>query len=206
MSNVALLQRLGLLIQKDFLDPEVCSSLLAGMRSADTKPVMVMSKSDQTLAAPRIDALQRITQQMTPPTFADCLIRKQLSALQPALEQHFDLTFSGYQDPLFYRYNPGGFFAAHQDCTDTPDAPAYLRDRRVSIVIFLNSPVQEPPERIEGTYCGGALNFYGLMNDPRYGFPLISEPGMLVAFRSHISHEVQRVTAGERYSIVSWFY
>lgn len=212
MSNVALLQRLGLFIQKDFLSSEICLSVLAGVRAADTEPVMVLSKSDQILVAPRVDELQRITQQMIPPAFADCVIRKQLSALRPVLEQHFDLTFSGYQDPLFYRYNPGGFFAAHQDCTDTPDAPAYLRDRRVSIIIFLNSPIflsspaQEPLERMEGTYCGGALTFYGLMNDPRYGFPLTSEPGMLVAFRSHISHEVQRVTAGERYSIVSWFY
>jgi len=206
MSNVALLQHLGLFIQKDFLSSEMCLSVLAGVRTADTEPVMVLSKSDQNLIAPRVDKLQRITQQMIPPAFADCVIRKQLSALQPTLEQHFNLTFSGYQNPLFYRYNPGGFFAVHQDCTDTPDAPAYLRDRRVSIVIFLNNPVQEPLKGVEGTYCGGALTFYGLMNDPRYGFPLTSEPGMLVAFQSHISHEVQRVTAGERYSVVSWFY
>lgn len=206
MSNVALLQQLGLLIQKDFLSPESCLSLLAEMRSTETAPVKVMSKRDQTLVAPAVDEQQRITQQIIPSASVECLIKEHLSALQPTLEQHFNLTFSGYQCPLFYRYNPGGFFAAHQDCSDTPDAPAYLRDRRVSIIIFLNRPALESEEIREGTYRGGALTFYGLMNDPRYGFPLTSESGMLVAFRSHISHEVQRVTAGERYSIVSWFY
>jgi SM-20-related protein len=34
---------------------------------------------------------------------------------------------------------------------------------------------------------------------------LIGEPGLLVAFRSDVLHEVEAVTHGERYSIVSWF-
>jgi predicted 2-oxoglutarate/Fe(II)-dependent dioxygenase YbiX len=29
---------------------------------------------------------------------------------------------------------------------------------------------------------------------------------MLLAFRSHVLHEVSVVTQGERYSIVSWFF
>jgi predicted 2-oxoglutarate/Fe(II)-dependent dioxygenase YbiX len=203
MSNVSLLQRLGLFVEKDFLSPARRSQLLIEMRSAPEAPVMVMSQSAELAIAPKIDERKRITQQLTPSKSTEHFIRHRLNTLKSTLEQHFQLTFRGYQKPLFYRYSPGGFFSIHQDCSDSPEAPDFLRDRRVSIVIFLNSMTEDLQAN---SYCGGALTFYGLMNDTRYGFPVANEAGMLVAFRSHLSHEVQRVTAGERYSIVSWFY
>jgi predicted 2-oxoglutarate/Fe(II)-dependent dioxygenase YbiX len=213
MSNLALLQRLGVFVQTDFLSPQLCEHLLRGMRSAETLPVKVVTvgatqpvptqpASTQTIATPTLDTQQRVTEQIHPSAAAECLIRERLFAIQPELERHFGMALDHYQDPLFYRYNPGGFFAAHRDCIDTPDAPDFLRQRRVSLIIFLNarSPVATPT-----TYSGGELTFYGLMSDPRYGFPIAGMPGMLVAFRSDICHEVQQVTAGERYTIVSWF-
>jgi predicted 2-oxoglutarate/Fe(II)-dependent dioxygenase YbiX len=204
MSNVALLQRLGLWIQPNFLSPQLCVHLLSEMRSAAAAPVLVMAKgTTHTLVTPQVDERQRITQQITPLPATDRLIKSRLSDLQPQLEQHFNLSLRGYQEPLFYRYYPGGFFNVHQDCSDAPDAPDFLRDRQISIILFLNRMTQSPQP---DSYCGGALAFYGLMSDSQYGFPLAGEAGMLVAFRSRISHEVQRVTVGERYSIVSWFY
>jgi predicted 2-oxoglutarate/Fe(II)-dependent dioxygenase YbiX len=218
MTNIALLQRLGLFVQNDFLSPQLCEHLLSGMRSAETAPVQVVTvgamsavepretqtatQATQTVAAPELDPHQRVTEQIQPSASSECLIRERLFAIQPALEQHFSLALNGYQDPLFYRYNPGGFFAAHRDCIDTPDAPDFLRSRRVSIIIFLN---EMSKESTPGSYGGGALTFYGLMNDPRYGFPITGTPGMLIAFRSDITHEVQKVTDGERYTVVSWF-
>jgi predicted 2-oxoglutarate/Fe(II)-dependent dioxygenase YbiX len=216
MSNIALLQRLGLFVQKDFLSTQLCEQMLNGIRSAETAPVMVVSvnalsvgtatrtqTAAQTAAASELDPHQRVTEQIKPSATLECLIRERLFAIQPTLEQHFSQPLKGYQDPLFYRYNPGGFFATHRDCIDTPDAPDFLRTRRISIIIFLNAMSKEPMSR---HYSGGALTFYGLMNDPRYGFPMTGTPGMLIAFRSDISHEVQMVTAGERYTVVSWFF
>jgi predicted 2-oxoglutarate/Fe(II)-dependent dioxygenase YbiX len=201
MSNIALLQRLGLFIQTDFLSDQLCTHLLDGMRSAVAEPVEVVTlgathpveptHSTLTLAHPAIDTQQRVTEQIQPSAASECLIRERLFTIQPAIEQHFSVVLNGYQDPLFYRYRPGGFFAPHQDCTDDPALPDFVRSRRISIIIFLN---------------GGALTFYGLMNDPRYGFPITGTPGMLIAFRSDVSHEVTKVLEGERYTVVSWFY
>jgi predicted 2-oxoglutarate/Fe(II)-dependent dioxygenase YbiX len=75
----------------------------------------------------------------------------------------------------------------------------------VSIVIFLSRESAQP---VPGAYCGGSLVFHDDDADPRQksrGFPLIGEPGLLVAFRSDTTHEVTPVTYGERYSIVCWY-
>jgi 2OG-Fe(II) oxygenase superfamily len=58
-------------------------------------------------------------------------------------------------------------------------------------------------------YSGGSLVFYGLMGESSgktVGLPLAGETGMLIAFPSDLVHAVSPVTAGERYTIVSWFY
>jgi predicted 2-oxoglutarate/Fe(II)-dependent dioxygenase YbiX len=58
-------------------------------------------------------------------------------------------------------------------------------------------------------YNGGKLILYGLIPTPdweHYGFPVTAETGLLIAFRSDIFHEVTPVTAGERFTIVSWFF
>jgi hypothetical protein len=50
--------------------------------------------------------------------------------------------------------------------------------------------------------------FYGVVDDPAwrsFGVALAPEPGLLVAFPSHVVHEVTPVTAGDRYTIVDWF-
>ncbi|HZC81508.1 MAG TPA: 2OG-Fe(II) oxygenase, partial [Nitrospiraceae bacterium] len=100
----------------------------------------------------------------------------------------------------------GDFYQVHNDGDNGADAPALTRERKVSVVIFLNSQAQQP---VDDTYGGGSLTFYGLIDDPRwltYGFPLSSEPGLLVAFRSNVLHQVLPVTYGKRYSIVSWLF
>ena len=81
----------------------------------------------------------------------------------------------------------------------------HLKRRRLSVVLFLN---RQAKEATPGGFCGGSLVFYGLINDPRakqIGFPLVAEPGLLIAFPSDLVHEVTPVTDGERYTVVSWF-
>jgi len=38
------------------------------------------------------------------------------------------------------------------------------------------------------------------------GLPLAGETGLLIAFPAHVVHSVSPVTAGERYTVVSWFF
>jgi SM-20-related protein len=130
-------------------------------------------------------------------------VAARLLALKPAAEKHFRLRLSGSRPPQFLVYRPGDFFRRHRDSSADPGAGEAATGRKVSAVAFLNGAEGE-----DG-YGGGALVFYGLLDDPRgeqVGFPLTPEAGLLVAFRSDVIHEVTPVTHGERCTVVSWFF
>lgn len=205
MATTEFFTRLGLFISKDFLEPQFCANYLTEANLATAAPALVLPKNNNTILTAQVCESQRKTEQLRISELTESFIRKRLLAIKPTLENYFDLRLSGCQKPLFYRYKKGSFFGAHQDSSDRPDAPNFLKERRVSVILFLNSKAIEPSP---GSYCGGNLAFR-LIDDPRwetYGFPFESEAGMLVAFRSNVWHEVKPVTDGERYTIVSWFF
>ena len=128
-----------------------------------------------------------------------------IGSLRADLAAHFKMPLRGHEGPTFLRYTPGGFYEPHVDRAgdDEPEISPSLR--RVSIVIFLNAMSAHPGP---SEYAGGALTFYGVVDDPAwrtFGFALEPEPGLLVAFPSHLVHEVTPVAAGDRYTIVDWF-
>ena len=134
------------------------------------------------------------------------LVKERLMALKAKLENHFNLSFDDCEKPQFLVYKKGGYFQPHKDGEDEPGKPEYIKRRQISIVVFLN---QESNKPAPDTYCGGALTFYGLIDDPKwkkYGFQLNGEAGLMVAFRSDLLHEVTTVTSGTRLAIVSWFF
>ena len=97
----------------------------------------------------------------------------------------------------------GGFYAPHTD--GTRDSHATIQHRRVSVVVFLNTESDQPAK---DCYGGGKLTFHGILNEAQWAncaFSLDPHPGLLVAFRSDLLHEVKRVTFGQRFTIVSWF-
>jgi predicted 2-oxoglutarate/Fe(II)-dependent dioxygenase YbiX len=132
------------------------------------------------------------------------LVKSHLEELKPKLEEHFQVPLTGYQGPQFLVYGPETFYKAHRDTR--PGAPPDILQRRVSVVIFLNAPGQNPAEEDYGG--GGALTFYGLLEGPvweRCSFSLESATGLLVAFRAGVLHEVKPVISGHRFAIVAWF-
>lgn len=204
MLSIDFLKRFGLFIYEDFLSAEFCSEFLSEARSTDVAPSIVLRKNATQSIKPTLDENLRKTEQIKVSVETESFVKDSLLAIKPMLEHHFDLVLTGCQKPLFYRYKEGGFFGAHQDRVNQPDAPDSVKNRRVSVIIFLNKRAEEPTS---GSYCGGTLAFYGLIDDPRwqsYGFPFTGEPGMLLAFRSDVWHEVKPVTYGERYTVVSW--
>ena len=72
--------------------------------------------------------------------------------------------------------------------------------RRISVTIFLNQESATPGAE---TYSGGSLVFSDWRTDAR--LTVAGEAGKLVAFPSETTHEVEPVTHGERYSIVTWY-
>jgi predicted 2-oxoglutarate/Fe(II)-dependent dioxygenase YbiX len=153
-----------------------------------------------------IDEMVRKTNRAKISAATKTIVQMRLLDLKPQLEQHFNVTLSGCESPQFLVYKSGYFYGPHRDGSADPDAPEYVRARRVSVVTFLNGDAAALGPH---GYSGGSLTLYGLIDDASwktYGFPLSGQPGLLVAFRADTIHEVTPITAGDRYSIVTWFF
>ncbi len=200
MPTAEFFTRLGLFVRKNFLEQELCTRCCREIdEAAQNKATIVRTNETEVL-----DETFRKVKWADVPATTVSLVEARLLALMPTLEQHFNVTLTGCEPLDFLTYQEGDFFQVHIDGGD--DAHHNHRDRKVSVVIFLNGQAQQPADH---TYCGGSLTFYGLIDDPRwltYGFPLNCEPGLLIAFRSDVLHQVLPVTYGKRYSIVSWLF
>ncbi|MDY7013462.1 MAG: 2OG-Fe(II) oxygenase [Cyanobacteriota bacterium] len=206
--KLSVFTRFGLLVVKNFFDAELCRRIREQVRStSDLRSGEVHNSEnwvvDETVCKTEYAGVSEST---------ELLVKRRLMALKPRLESHFSVELTACESVNFLFYRQGGFYGSHEDGFYVPhqdnnmpaDAPEVLKKRRVSIVIFLNQEAEEPhPD----CYGGGALVFYGLLKDPRWadwGFPISSETGLLIAFPSHLTHEVEPVTHGVRYTIVSW--
>jgi PKHD-type hydroxylase len=186
-------RRLGLYFRPDFLNVQSRSSLLEYSKLAAQEPARVFAGGTTAV----VDRAARNTWQVPLDEDADALADR-IGALCPDLARHFAEPLSGHEGPSLLRYQPGGFYEAHVDRAGEDETHIAPARRRVSIVIFINP----------GDYDGGALTLYGLIDDPAwktFGFAIEPSPGLLVAFPSHIVHEVTPVTAGDRFTIVDWF-
>ena len=183
-----------------FFKQDMCDQLRSSVASAQWKPARVEDGSNDAYLEKARKSRQHVI---------DTGMRKEVLsrfwAITPQLESHFKITLSECQQPRFLSYSVGGFFGRHEDTGDDPGLSQLVRARKVSAVVFLNSNGEEGPE----TYSGGALTFYGIFpDDPQLksrGFPLRPEEGLFIAFSSGVSHEVQPVTRGRRYSIVTFY-
>jgi predicted 2-oxoglutarate/Fe(II)-dependent dioxygenase YbiX len=193
--------RFGLYAQRDFLSPEVCSSLREEMRVASGGSATVIDGGDDA-----VDETHRRTKQAAVSEATKTLVRDTMLAGLPALGKHFERELVGAQPPQFLVYREGDFFRAHRDNSQKPDAPDYVSQRAVSAVVFINGEAPGDPDG----YSGGSLTFFGLMDDDAseesVGLPLAGETGLLIAFSPQLIHSVSPVTAGERYTVVTWFF
>lgn len=188
----------GLLIRRGFLEPALCEELRREMAASPGHPSLVAEH-----AADAVDENYRRTVSAEVSEATRSAVSGRLEQLRPAVANHFDTRLQGCQPPQFLRYGEGDYFRPHAD--HESEGADYVTERRVSAVVFLNG---ESEEAVAGSYSGGALTFFGLMDDPRgdaVGFPLLGDEGLLVAFPADLVHSVSPVTRGERYTIVSWF-
>jgi SM-20-related protein len=194
---------LGFFVIREFLEAQLCAKFRSEIRSVIHTPMRVV---EGDTFQEKVKESVRSTKHAEISAVPVSEVADRLLAMKPRLENHFDLALAGCEKPEFLVYNEGDFFLPHRDGDDNPSKPEYIKKRRVSAVIFLNHDAQETEAE---SYRGGALTFYGLIDDPPWGqcgFPLVSEVGLLIAFRSDIYHEVTPVTRGERYTIASWFF
>ena len=171
------------------------------MRAATAAPATVADEDGETV----VETSRRTKQAQVSATAAAPIETGLLDAL-PRLATHFGRRLGGMQAPQFLVYREGDFFRPHHDDSEETEAPDFVRQRSVSAVVFLNGDGPGDP----AGYSGGSLTFFGLMDDSlsreSVGLPVAGETGLLIAFPAHVVHSVSPVTAGERYTVVSWFF
>ena len=117
-------------------------------------------------------------------------VQRAIDSIRPEAAHFFDLPLSGDEGPGFIRYTSGGFYRRHRDVAPGCDEEF---PRRISVILAMSSAGEE---------CdGGALRVY--RPEP---FDIVPRAGTLVAFPSHMPHEVLPVTKGVRDVVVDWFY
>jgi predicted 2-oxoglutarate/Fe(II)-dependent dioxygenase YbiX len=204
MPNDTLLGHLGLFVRRGFLSAESCRQIRAEMAGAAKVPAMIRPLGE---AGGVLDHSTRRTGVASVPGSTAAIVEEGLRAIQPTLDEYFQVRSIGWQRPQFYIYEAGDFFAAHRDSDAAdPVAPDWIRSRLVSVSILLNDARGGLDAEPHG---GGTLVFHGRrgdLNGSGFGIPLESEEGMFVAFRSDWIHEVKPVTRGRRYSVVTWFF
>ncbi|MFY9618474.1 MAG: 2OG-Fe(II) oxygenase [Pyrinomonadaceae bacterium] len=184
-----------LFILKNFFDVATSRELIAEMRSCTPAPALTYGKGEAAID----ERVRRVRQVSISPASASFVARR-LEDLREPIAEHFGIKLTNFEEPQFLRYRVGDFFVAHQDGNTGLVNLDTDRTRRISVSIFLNhqSVTPEPD-----TYGGGALVFSDWRSGKRHD--VYGEAGMLVAFRSELTHEVTPVTQGDRFVIVTWY-
>lgn len=172
----------------EILSPGECVELLAELRGTAGDAAAVYGLAPEG----KVHSLARRTTRLCPrPAIRDSVFTT-FKELRGRLSEAFEVPIASCEEPQFLRYQEGDYFVAHQD-GNTPSIRDDSRHRRVSLIVFLNDPVD---------YSGGDLLFH---TGPAERVPAPAARGTALAFRSELTHEVTPLTAGERYTIVTWY-
>jgi SM-20-related protein len=194
-------QQLGLFVVPNFLDRESGAELCRKIAAAPAEPAGIVTRSGED----RFDEDIRKVDSRILPKEHRAGLKQRLRGLIPDLQKHFGMALADCEPLQFLIYHPGYFFKPHRDGGHAGNNEE-TRQRRVSVVIFLNRESQEPAEN---AYGQGQLTFYALLDGPQWErckFSLNAEPGLLIAFPSDKLHEVTPVLHGQRFTVVTWFY
>lgn len=188
-----------------FLEQALCENLVQHL----TQLAPVPSKAYHLEAGHHQDLKLRQSRELKPDAFWQRQIFTLLSSQRAVLEAFFHKKLS-YLEPLqFLKYQSADYFRAHQDRNAKLAAAGGIHSRQISILIYLNQyllPGEHMEDGAVSSYQGGELVFYFPQGNSQRGVPLRVTPGLLLAFPSDLWHEVRPITAGERFSVVSWFH
>jgi SM-20-related protein len=179
---------------KQFFEPVLCDAIVGEMKATEGSAAIVYGRN----TSGSIDSNVRNTLRVVPSSETIKLVTRRLLSCKSAVGKHFGVSINECENPQFLRYREGDFFVAHQD-GNTGLLRLETELRLISTVIFLSRESEIPGPDV---HCGGSLVFSSLRAP---SFHMVAQPGTLVAFRSETTHEVTRVTHGERFSIASWY-
>ena len=193
--------RFGLLVDPRFWGTDECARVCADMATSEGGPATLLEANGRSTIDPDV----RRTRLVSVSAGSRDLIQASFGALRPRLECHFGLALHAWQPPQCLVYSAGGHYVPHADSATGPRVGTVLQARKISVILFLNDHAEAAGPDV---YGGGALTFWGLFGDSRlngHGLPVSGHAGLLIAFPSHLTHEVETVTHGVRYTVVGWF-
>lgn len=183
MSNTAFFSHIGLFVIEDFLSEEQCDQIRGEANASRLVSAKIVDSTDTV----NIQDSYRKTKTAQISKSRLLNIYEQILLLKPAIEDHFNIELEGCEVPQVLVYHTGDYFKVHRDNVAGQDTVVTrTAKRQISIVIFLNDQTAEPAE---GSYCGGSLNLYDILDNPSWkdkGFPIKGRSGLLFAFRSGI--------------------
>jgi len=201
MPKAGFFKRFGIFVRPGFLPRELCRQIVDEMVRSESVRAPVGQMDGEFMID---ESIRKASFTYVAPEIAE-KAGALFDRLRPELSAHFRIPLDHHQRLQFLHYLTGGLYAPHRDNRTDRQGAALSRGRKVSVIVFLNG---QSGQALDGTFAGGELTFYGLMSAPgmeNAGMPLEPETGLLVAFRSDVMHEVNAVTRGERYTLVSWF-
>jgi SM-20-related protein len=127
-----------------------------------------------------------------------------LDGVRIPIASFYGLVLQSREGASFLRYETGGFYRPHVDRAHVASWPLTAR-RQITVVLFLESAREAEPSRApaRGGFRGGMLRLLPEDGEP---IEIVPKRGTLIAFPADVPHEVTRVTAGRRDTIVDWFY
>lgn len=198
------LHQLGILTVPSFLTDDECREWRSIAKISDSRPACIYKDYSTKVEKNFRNTLQIDAQ----PSHCNQVVAR-IKELQPRLETYFNTSLHGTSSISCLRYRTGDFFKLHSDVapkefSNGKDQTNNLFNRTITIVVFLN---QEDDR--DDPYEGGTLSLFGLLHGSiasAYGIPIKAETGLLIAFRADLLHEVSEVTAGDRYTLLTWFH
>jgi predicted 2-oxoglutarate/Fe(II)-dependent dioxygenase YbiX len=184
---------LRVFIEDDVLDAPTCRRVQAAMNDGTPEEAEVLADGFE---------LQEDVRRATQIDIADtvlAMVDATLDAVRIPIASFYGLVLQSREGASFLRYETGGFYKPHVDRAHEPSWPLTER-RQITIVLFLESSREAEPS---GGFRGGILRLFPDDGEP---IEIVPKGGMLVAFPADMRHEVTRVTAGRRDTIVDWFY
>jgi len=121
---------------------------------------------------------------MTPSEETRWIYDKLWAAVQE-VNQRYQFEILGIREVQIAHYHQGDFFDWHLDFGKTETS-----SRKLSLSVQLSSP---------DDYVGGEFLIHGYENEKP-----VKEIGSVIVFPSYLSHRVNEVSAGERWSLVAW--
>lgn len=122
------------------------------------------------------------------------MVSNRILDCQPAIEARLGKELELHPELHFLTYPIGGYIKPHKDALDNEEALDKLKERLVVFSLFLNDDYEGGKFMVKA----GGFPFPPLVID--------TKPGDLVAFVSHLTHQVTTITAGTRYSVTGWFH